>query len=293
MSVPAWLKAMRPEQWSKNALVGAAWFFAKGDHTQTLPEHAALRAGTAIFFFCLMSSAVYLMNDLKDRELDRKHPRKRNRPIASGKVTGQQAILLATLLAALALGGALLIAPALSLVLAGYLILQVAYTFWLKTIPLVDVIVLASGFVLRAYAGAVVIPVPASPWLMLCTFLLAFFLALCKRRHEKSVLSLQEDEARPSLRGIDGKTLDRFIDVIIALNILTYALYSLAPESVEKFGDHRMVLTLPWVVYGLLRYRRQVRKHQKGGQPEKQLFCDPQMILSYLGYLITLWMIFQ
>ena len=293
MRIPALLKAMRPEQWSKNALVGAAWFFARGDHTQTLPENAILRTGVGILLFCLMSSAVYLMNDLKDREFDRKHPRKKHRPIASGEVTTPQALGLALLLALLSLGGAWVAAPALALVLAGYLTLQVAYSFWLKNIHLLDVIVLSAGFVLRALAGAVALGVPASHWLLLSTFLLALFLALCKRRHEKSVLSLEADEARPSLRGIDGKTLDGFIDVIIALNILTYTLYGLAPESVQKFGDRRMILTLPWVVYGLLRDRRLVHKHQKGGQPEKQLFCDPQMIFSYCAYLITLWLLFR
>ena len=293
MRLPPLIQAMRPEQWTKNAIVGAAWVFAFGDQTQSPPQGAWLRVGLAMFCFCLISSAVYLMNDLVDRELDQAHPGKKSRPIASGRLSPRKAFKFLLLLAGLPLVGAMAFSLPLATVLTAYMLLQVAYSLFLKTIPIVDVLVLSAGFVLRALAGAVVIPVHVSPWLLGCTFTLALFLALCKRHHEKSVLRLKEDIARPSLRNITAPTLNRLIDISIIATGLCYLAYTLSADTQAKYGDRRMLFTFPWVAYGILRYRRLVHKNQQGGRPEKQLFADRHLIAAFCLYVLTLLILFQ
>ena len=293
MTLPPLLRAMRPEQWSKNAIVGAAWVFAFGDQTQSPPPGAWLRVGLAVLCFCLLSSAVYLMNDLVDRQRDQAHPAKKHRPIASGELSPAKAFNALLLLFGISLGGAMALSLQLSMVLTAYMLLQIVYSLLLKTVPIVDVLALSAGFVLRALAGAVVIPVHVSPWLLGCTFTLALFLALCKRRHEKAVLRVEDDTARPSLRGISTPLLNRLIDLSIAATCLGYLAYTLSPHTREKYGDIRMILTLPWVVYGLLRYRKLVLTNEQGGRPEKQLFSDPHLIAAFVLYVISLAVLFK
>lgn len=285
------VRALRPQQWTKNALVGAAFFFAYWDRLRTTPLtlQDLDRVIPAAILFCIVSSGVYIFNDLRDREADRHHPLKRNRPIAAGRIAPLPALLLGSALLCGGLIGATLLSAAFTIVLCGYVLMQLAYTLCLKQVALLDTMVIAAGFVLRAIAGAVVLThVTISPWLLLCTFLLAMFLALCKRRHEKR-LAGPDDPAlhRRNLAQYDATLLDQLIAVIAAATIVCYALYTLWPETVEKFGTSALGFTIPFVIFGIFRYMDLVYRHEEGGRPEKILLSDLPILLNALLYAVT------
>lgn len=276
--------ALRPAQWTKNAVVFAAFLFALGDPEQLIElSHGWLVLGAALCF-SLLSSAVYLLNDVHDREQDRLHPTKKLRPIASGDVSVWTALPLAAVLAIASLAGSLLIGVELTRVLAAYAVMQILYTFGLKRVALVDVFVIAGGFVLRALAGAVAIGADISPWLLLCTLLLALFLALCKRRHEKVVLNDVSAVTRKSISAYDAGLLDQLIAIVSAATIVCYALYTLWPDTVEKFGTAQLGFTIPFVLFGIFRYLDLVYRHEKGGQPERILLTDLPLLIDLALY---------
>jgi 4-hydroxybenzoate polyprenyltransferase len=286
---------MRPQQWTKNAFVGAAFLFALGDSDQGVAGHLATAlylVAAAIVLFILASSGVYLLNDVTDIEADRRHPVKRLRPIAAGRVSPAAARLSAGVLAAAGLLGALWLSPGFAVVLAGYVGLQLLYTFLLKRVALLDVFVIAAGFVLRALAGGVVLEVAISPWLLLCTFLLALFLALCKRRHERVVAEGVARESRASLARYDERLLDQLIAVVSGATIVCYAIYTLSPETVEKFGTAALGFTIPFVVFGVFRYLDLVYRYELGDQPERILLKDIPMLATMLLYVATVLGIF-
>ncbi len=291
---PPLLRAMRPQQWTKNGVVLAALLFAAGDRSQQVDWTSVLgNALAAVFLFCLASSAVYLLNDVKDVALDRKHPEKRKRPVASGELAAGTAITAATVLLVVALTGGWLVAPLLAGVIAAYLVLQVAYVYFLKRVPLVDMFVIASGFVLRALAGAVAIDVEISPWLLLVTLLLAMFLALCKRRQEVVLVQdAGQEGTRPALAGYSEKMLDQLIAITGAATLVCYALYTQWPETVEKFGSHNLGFTLPFVMFGLFRYINLVYHYQRGERPEEVLLTDKPLLVSVALYGLTTVIIF-
>jgi 4-hydroxybenzoate polyprenyltransferase len=282
------LKAMRPAQWTKNAIVLAAFFFALGDRSQPqLTLGLGYQALLAALCFCLVSSGVYIVNDLSDIEADRLHPHKRLRPIAAGRIRPSTAWGFALLLLLGGVGGGLAVNPNAGLVLAGYVVLQLIYTFWLKRIPLVDIMIIAAGFVLRAITGALAVEVPISTWLLLCTFLLALFLALCKRRHEKKLLDDAADQHRAVLEQYDPQLMDQLITITSACTILSYAIYTLLPETVLKFGSHGLGLTIPFVIFGIFRYLDLVYRHGKGGQPEQILLTDAPLLTAIALFGLT------
>ncbi|HEY8240228.1 MAG TPA: decaprenyl-phosphate phosphoribosyltransferase [Kiritimatiellia bacterium] len=281
------LHALRPKQWTKNAVVLAALVFAAGDRAQHIDASHAWLALAAMVVFCVVSSAVYLMNDIRDVELDRLHPTKRLRPIAAGQVSIGAARAMAIALMAAGFAAAWRIGTPFLCVIAGYVLLQVCYTFGLKQVALVDLFVIASGFVLRALAGAVAINVTISPWLLLCTLLLALFLALCKRRHELVVVNDTSGETRPSLRKYDERLLDQLISIMAAATVVCYALYTLSPETVQKFGTNRLGFTIPFVLFGLFRYLDLVYRHEKGGRPEQILLTDVPLMIDLALYGAT------
>jgi 4-hydroxybenzoate polyprenyltransferase len=289
--VIAILRSMRPAQWTKNAVVFAAYIFALSDRQQQLDPLSIGLVAAAALCFCLLSSAIYLMNDVRDQEQDRLHPVKRLRPVAAGQLSTPFALTLSVLLASGALIGSLTIATQLTAVLGLYLIIQIAYTLGLKKIALVDIFVIAGGFVLRALAGAVAINVDISPWLLLCTLLLALFLALCKRRHEKVVLSHLADNTRSSLQSYDAQLLDQLIAIVSSATVVCYALYTLWPDTVEKFGTHKLGFTIPFVLFGLFRYLDLVYRHEKGGRPEKILLTDIPLLIDLALYGLTVLLI--
>ena len=283
------LSALRPTQWTKNGLVFAAFFFAIWDQSRETPLGLVecVRVVLAAGAFSLVSSAVYVLNDLWDIEADRHHPTKRFRPIAAGRIApGDARILGISLVGA---GGliAWALSPSLFLLIGSYVLLQAVYTFRLKTVPLVDVLVIASGFVLRAIAGGLVIQVTLSPWLLLCTFLLALFLALCKRRHEKVILADTSDASRPTLRHYDAHLLDQLIVIAAAATIVAYAIYTLWPQTVDKFGTNALGLTIPFVIFGIFRYMDLVYRHEQGERPEKVLLTDGPLLITIALYGLT------
>jgi 4-hydroxybenzoate polyprenyltransferase len=289
MSPGVMLRAMRPKQWTTNGVVFAALIFAAGDRAQQIDWSVALvQAFAALAAFCLASSAVYLLNDIKDIALDRAHPQKKFRPIASGELPVSAARGMALVLLAISLGGAWLVAPTLAGVIGVYLVLQMAYVYALKKVPLVDLFVISIGFVMRALAGAVAVSVVISPWLLLVTLLLAMFLALCKRRQEFVLVSeAGNHETRPSLLGYNERMLDQLIAMTGASTLVCYALYTQWPDTVAKFGSHKLGFTLPFVMFGLFRYINLVYHYQQGERPEQVLLTDRPLLITVGLYAIA------
>jgi 4-hydroxybenzoate polyprenyltransferase len=288
MSLVDVIQVMRPNHWTKNGLVLAAFFFALWDKSQHIQlANGWTKAIPATLLFCLVSSAVYVMNDIGDVDADRQHPLKRFRAIASGRISIPAAWGLFVLLLAIGLGGAWLLSPAFFKIIAIYAGLQIMYTFFIKHIALVDVFIIAAGFVLRAIAGAVALTVDISAWLLLCTFLLAMFLGLCKRRHEKIQMETTGQESRQSLDNYNEKLLDQLIGIMAAASIIAYALYTLSPETIQKFGTRKLGFTIPFVVFGLFRYLDLVYRHEKGDRPEKILLTDKPTLINIAIYALV------
>ena len=288
------LKALRPNQWTKNAVVLAAFVFAFWDKSQGLTLQAGLiKIIPAVIIFCIVSSGIYIINDIRDIESDRSHPNKRYRPIAAGKI----AIKTAWLMAAILLTGGLISAWILSVpffsVVSIYVIMQIIYSAGLKHVALVDVFVIATGFVLRAIAGAVVLDVKISPWLLICTFILALFLALCKRRHEIISLKSEDDTAqRKSLNSYDERLLDQLISISAGATIVFYSIYTLWPDTIEKFGTNALGATIPFVIFGIFRYLDLAYRQEKGDRPDKILLSDIPIMATVALYGITVIAIF-
>ena len=285
------VQLLRVKQWTKNAVVFAAFVFAFGDQQQNLAAWELWKVCLAALAFSLVSSAVYIFNDLRDAPQDRLHPIKCRRPIAAGKAGPGFAWGTALVLLAAGLGGAWRLGAELTAVLGAYLALQVVYTLGLKRLALVDVIVIALGFVLRALAGAVVIHVRISPWLLVCAMMLALFLGLCKRRHEK--VNLTGLGTRAALDGYDERLLDLLIAMTGAAALVCYSIYTLWPETVAKFGTPWLGATIPFVIFGLFRYMDLVYRRDQGDRPEHILLTDVPLMadvalygLAVLGVLL-------
>ena len=286
MTAPfVWLRLLRVKQWTKNAVVFAAFVFALGDRNQNLAAWELWKVCLAALAFSLVSSAVYILNDLRDAPQDRLHPIKKHRPVAAGEVAPRWALGGAAGLMLAGLGGAWRLGPWLLAVSGSYCALQVVYTLWLKRIALVDVIVISMGFVLRALAGAVVIRVVISPWLLLCAMLLALFLGLCKRRHEK--VNLAGQGTREALGGYDERLLDLLIAMMGGASLVCYSIYTLWPETVAKFGTPWLGATIPFVVFGLFRYMDLVYRQEKGDRPEQILLTDLPLMADVALYGIA------
>ena len=282
--MPPLIKALRPHQWIKNIVVLAALVFAFGDVNQELTQQMLINNLLAVLCFCAISSSIYILNDIKDVSLDREHPTKRFRPIAAGELTIPLARITSILLTLVSLGGAWFLSHGLLAVIATYYVMQLGYTSGLKRIAFVDVIIIALGFVLRALGGALAIGVHISTWLLLCTLLLALFLGLCKRRHEKVVHSDLNEQTRPSLGQYSETHLDAGILLIAGATVTAYILYTISPETLDKFGDRRLIFTAPLVALGLFRYYQLVYRHEQGDRPEKVLLTDRPLILTIIGY---------
>lgn len=292
-ALPPLVQVLRPGQWTKNSVVLAAFFFAFGDQTQ----HAVVStswwiAVAAAALFCLVSSGIYVLNDILDAEQDRQHPHKRYRPIAAGSVAVPTAWTLSVILLVTGVILAWILSSGFAKVVMGYIALQLVYSTALKKVAMVDAFVIAIGFVLRALAGALAIDVSISPWLLLCTFLLALFLALCKRRHEKIQLDDAGESHRASLGQYDQQLLDQLIAIVSAATIVSYAIYTLWPETIQKFGTPYLGFTIPLVVFGIFRYLDLVYRHDEGGQPERILLTDIPLLCVLAIYGITVIAIF-
>lgn len=287
-SFVAVLEALRPAQWAKNVVVLVPVFFAVWDRAQ-FADRGALWARMwpvllATAAFCAASSGIYVLNDLCDVAQDRLHPRKRLRPLASGRLAPSVARLMVPLLLACGFVLAFAAHRDFAIILGLYVAMQAAYSFGLKRVGLLDVFMIAAGFVLRAIGGAEAAQVHVSSWLLLCTFLLALFLAVCKRRHEKAHLAGGGDEHRAALAQYDLRALDQFIAITAASTVISYAVYTLAPETVAKFGTRALGFTVPFVVFGVFRYMDLLYRQAGGDRPEKVLLTDPTMVATVLLY---------
>lgn len=276
----AWIRLLRPVQWSKNAVVFAALIFGHQDNVGD-----AVRALIAFVAFCAMSSATYILNDCSDASRDRLHPVKRFRPIAAGTISPMPAMVVSAILALGALTIAWPVSPSLSGVLLAYLVLMTAYTLLLKRIMILDVFVIAGGFLLRAIAGGVAVDVPISTWLMLCTMLLALFLGFAKRRNELTTLDQDAASHRTSLRGYTIEILDQFILISAASAVMAYAMYTFSAGTVPESGI--MMITVPIVMFAMFRYLYLVYGRTLGGAPEVLLLHDRPLLGSIVVWGIT------
>ena len=275
--------SLRPGQWTKNLLVFAGLVFGG----RLLNEDAVANAAIAFAVFCALSSAGYLFNDIRDREADRRHPLKRSRPIASGRLSIPAALMLAGILAAIALSVATAISPALALVATAYAVLLALYSVLLKNLVIIDVLTIAGGFVLRAIAGAVAVQVPFSAWLLVCTTLLALFLGLSKRRHELVLLGEAAEDHRRILHEYSPYLLDQMIAVVTASTLIAYTFYSISAETAARLGTPRLGLTIPFVLYGIFRYLYLVHQKHGGGSPAAMLLTDRPLLACVALWIAT------
>jgi 4-hydroxybenzoate polyprenyltransferase len=271
--------SLRPGQWTKNLLVFAGVLFGNASVGRGLFDPDPLLRATAAFaLFCALSGVVYLVNDISDRESDRQHPLKAKRPIASGALPVGLAGVAAVVIAAAALAGSAMLGRGFLLVAVGYLALQLLYSGPLKQIVIIDVLAIAMGFVLRAVAGAVVVQVEISHWLLVCTILLALFMALAKRRHEIVLLAEGATSHRAILREYSPYLLDQMIAVVTASTLIAYIFYTISPETQAKFGTPWLGLTIPFPLYGIFRYLYLVHRREGGGSPADMLLTDRPLL---------------
>ena len=272
--------SLRPSQWTKNLIVFAALMFGQrlGD------ARSVAYALGAFVLFCALSGVVYLLNDVADRKRDRNHPIKQHRPIASGELPVPVALMAAAVLGTAALAAAFWLRPAFGAIGMVYVALLALYSGPLKHVVIIDVLTIAMGFVLRAAAGAVVIDVPISHWLLFLTILLALFLALSKRRHELVLLADGATNHRRILEEYTPYLLDQMIAVVTASTLVGYSIYTVSPETVEKFQTHMLGLTLPFPLYGIFRYLYLVHQKAGGGSPSEMLLNDRPLLIC-----VALW----
>ena len=272
-------QSMRPTQWTKNGFILLPLLFSQ----KVFHYASLLKALAAVAIFCIIASAVYIINDLSDLEADRRHPEKKHRPLVSGFVSPGLAKLVAGILIFFFLSGGYYLGKSFLLILICYLVVQMLYNFWLKEIIILDVFCVSTGFFLRVIAGAVVIHVAISPWLIMCTILLAMFIALGRRRHEMMLLgSAEAGRHRKVLSEYKPYLLDQMIGVITASTLLSYMLYCISPETIEKFKTDHLIYTFPFVLYGIFRYLYLIHKKNQGGSPEMILVTDFPLLLSII-----------
>jgi 4-hydroxybenzoate polyprenyltransferase len=281
------LKTMRPRQWIKNGFVFFALIFDK----QLFQTEPFLRTLEGFFLFCLISSSVYLFNDIADIEADRIHPEKRNRPLASGKLSVNVALFAAVTLALAALVIGFLLKPAFAGILALYFVINLLYSRWLKHVPIIDVLIIAAGFVLRVAAGVTLITVERfSPWLYMITVLFSLYLGLGKRRAEMSLLAQGAGAHRKVLDGYTLPLLDQYITIVSGTTIVAYSLYTFSAPNLPD--NHVMMLTIPFVVYGIFRYLQLIQVGNTAGSPEEVALSDRPLQATVLLWGLTVIAIF-
>jgi 4-hydroxybenzoate polyprenyltransferase len=274
------LASLRPDQWTKNLIVFAGLVFSE----QLFTPAATARSSGTFVIFCALSSAMYLVNDLRDRSRDRLHPGKATRPIADGRIPATVAFCLAGLLLVGGIGGAFLLEPRLGVVALSFAGLLSLYTLVLQEIVILDVLTIAAGFVLRAVAGAVVLAVPISQWLLVCTLLLALFLALTKRRQEVVTLGAAATTHRPTLGRYSTGVLDQMVTIVAGATLVSYAVYTTSAETAGNFETNLLTLTIPFPVYGVLRYLMLVHDDRSDPGPSDILLSDRPLALCVVGW---------
>ena len=277
------IESFRPKQWSKNLIIFAGILFS-----QNIADTSMLILTILAFvIFCLLSGAVYTINDVADCSEDKSHPIKALRPVPSGRLSIHFALSASVITVIGALIAAYFLNPYFLVASSAYFLLQLSYTFYLKRIVIVDVFAIAFGFVLRVVAGAIVIDVEISSWLIICTILLSLFLGFCKRRQELDSLDSKAKKHRKVLGDYSQQLIDQMISVVTASTVISYALYTIAPETVDKFGTKNLIFTVPFVLYGIFRYLYLVHKKGEGGNPENILVSDIPLIIDIILWAAT------
>ena len=279
----AWLKLLRPHQWVKSGFVFVGLLFGHAWHDAAVVQQVLLAAVA----FSLAASAVYVGNDIVDRERDRQHPDKRRRPLASGAITPGLAMAVGVSCVLAALGIAWLASPAAAAVIVAYLLLNIGYTLGLKHIVLLDVFIISAGFMLRILAGTLGVGIAPSHWLLLCGFMVTLFLGFAKRRAELKALDGDASGHRQVLEDYDPVLLDKLIGVCAAATIVTYSLYTVAADTAALHGTGRLFATVPFVVYGMFRYLFLLHRRDGGGDPAAELLSDRHLLLAVAGWLAT------
>jgi decaprenyl-phosphate phosphoribosyltransferase len=287
-SLSALIRLARPRQWVKNGFVVAPLFFTP----EALLARSLGLVAVTVAMFCLLSSAVYVFNDWCDREADRAHPAKRTRPIAAGEVSPAAALIYAIGLLVLGVGLTLiLLPPATSFYAVVYVVLSVAYSVRLKHVAVLDALIVAAGFVLRIDAGAAAIGVPPSVWIVICTFLLALFMALAKRRDD--LMKLMPDTHRPALAGYNRSFIDTSLGVVLSALLVSYLIYTTNDAVILKYGTDKLYLTAPFVAAGVLRYLQIALVEERSGSPTDLALTDRFLIVTVAGWLATFgWLIY-
>jgi 4-hydroxybenzoate polyprenyltransferase len=274
------LVSLRPDQWTKNLFVFAGLVFGE----RLLEPGAVARSCATFLIFCALSSAMYLLNDMRDRTRDRLHPSKASRPIAAGRVSPAAAGTLAGLLLAGGILGSFLLGTGMGLLSLAFAALLTLYTWALKAVAILDVLVIAVGFVMRAAAGAIVLGVGISQWLLVCTLLLALFLGLTKRRQEVVALGIDAIGHRPVLAHYTPALLDQMVTIVAAATLVSYAVYTTSPSTVAEFDTNLLTLTIPFPMYGVLRYLMLIHDDRSGPGPTEILLRDRPLAACIVGW---------
>ncbi len=277
----ALFQLMRPKQWTKNLVVFAGLVFSANFFNPGM----LLRVVQAFAIFCLAAGAIYIFNDIRDAENDRRHPEKKHRPLAAKKIPTGTAVMAGIFLMLTSLAWGLALSGMFALAVVVYIILNIAYTSGLKHLVILDVFIITAGFVIRAAAGALVIDVPISSWLLIVTTLISLFLGFAKRRHELITLGDKAPKHRPSLEEYSPALLDQFIGVVASATIIAYSLYAFTSETAQE--HHYLMLTVPFVIYGILRYLYLVYQKNLGGAPELILLRDKYLIADIVLWILT------
>jgi len=277
------LISMRPRQWTKNVLLFAALLFSK----HVFDPSYVMKTVLAFVLWCAVSGGIYIINDLIDRKKDHLNPRTKHRPIAGGALAPKTALTAGLLLVCGSLAASLLFNLGFAAVMAVYLILTLSYTFYLRNVVILDILVVAMGFVLRAVAGGVAIGVEVSTWLLICTLLLALFLVISKRRYELTRLGADGHEFRESLKGYSLNFIDQMVAIVTSTTLVAYALYTISDVTVQKFHSDKLKYTIPFVLYGIFRYLYIVYHQKLGESPEIILIKDKPFLVNILLWSIS------
>jgi 4-hydroxybenzoate polyprenyltransferase len=275
--------SMRPKQWVKNLFIFAPLVFSEHLFDAAL----VVRAVMAFLIFCLLSGCVYILNDIMDLEKDKMHPVKRFRPLASGQVSVTVAKVLAFLLFGVSFVLSYFLSPSFALIACVYFFLNLLYSVALKNVVIVDVFIVATGFFLRVLGGAKVIDVEVSSWLLICTILLALFLAFSKRRHELIILNEDATRHRKILAEYSPYFLDQMISVTTATTVVSYILYTISEETITKFHTRALIFTVPFVLYGIFRYLYLIHQKEGGGNPTSALLSDTPLMVNMILWVLT------
>lgn len=277
------IESLRPRQWIKNLLVFAGLIFSQN----LFHLDALLTTIYAFFIFCIVSGSIYILNDIIDLPFDRTNPLKAKRPLASGKLKVSYAKIAVLILIPISLLFAYLLNPRFFVVVLSYIVLQVSYSFYLKNIPILDIFAIALGSILRVVGGTVIINVSISSWLLVCTILLALLLALSKRRYELIIFEAEARNRRKVLAEYSTYLLDQMISVVTSSVLITYSLYTMSQETVERFGSRDLIFTIPFVLYGIFRFLYLVYRKDLGDSPEGLLLLDRPLLIDVSLWVVT------